>query len=82
LVIRGPDVLEYTSTMLSNSEYIYQGRGLGSAMRGSERSRLLGPMRLKLADVKPDSPMGFIAIVEDNGSCERGELSLKNRIYH
>lgn len=81
LVIRGPDVLGYASTMLSNSEFILQGRGLGSAIQGSERSRLLGPMRLRLADVRPDGPVGFIAIVEDNGSWEQGELSLRNRVY-
>ncbi len=77
---RGPDILGYCSTMLVNSPYIKQGRGIGSTMGGVERARVFGKTPLKLVDIDADKDIGYITLVEDDASVRPG--SLQRRRYY
>ena len=59
--VQGPEVLGYCSSLVKDSRYF--NISTGSTMRGAERAKRLGKLKLRLADVSGDRDVGHIAIV-------------------
>ncbi|CAI4212738.1 unnamed protein product [Parascedosporium putredinis] len=55
-----PDVLAYASSMVRDNVFVPQP-ATGSALHGTERSRLLKDMRVQIADVWPEKEVGYVA---------------------
>ncbi|CAG9977922.1 unnamed protein product [Clonostachys byssicola] len=60
LLIRGPDVVGFASSMTHDNPYTPL-LDCGSAMPGPQRARWLRDMRVQLADVRPDNDVGYVA---------------------
>ncbi|KAI8723826.1 hypothetical protein NCS52_00239400 [Fusarium sp. LHS14.1] len=60
--IRGPDVLGFTSSLTRDNPYVPLAPG-GSSLDGPDRARKLRDLRLQLADVRPESETGYIAVL-------------------
>lgn len=58
--IKSPDVLGFTSSMTRDNPYVNLP-AVGSALDGAERARMLGDLRVHLADVRPRDEVGYIA---------------------
>jgi hypothetical protein len=92
-LLRGPEVLGYCTTFLRDSPFAINGRGVGSAMGASERTRRWKDVEIKLADVKAGDDVGYIAVVEvdkaqerSQGNCGKetsfgGKLEMGGRLY-
>ena len=61
-LVQGPEVLGYCSSLVKDSRYINVPNR--STMRGAERAKKLGRLKLRLADVAGDQDVGHIAIVD------------------
>ncbi|RSM09421.1 hypothetical protein CDV31_007727 [Fusarium ambrosium] len=59
--IRGPDVLGFASSLTRDNPYVPLAPG-GSSLDGPDRARKLRGLRLQLADVRPESETGYIAV--------------------
>ncbi|RSL45144.1 hypothetical protein CEP53_010899 [Fusarium sp. AF-6] len=59
--IRGPDVLGFASSLTRDNPYVPLTPG-GSSLDGPDRARKLRDVRLQLADVRPESETGYIAV--------------------
>ena len=55
-----PDVLGYASSMVRDNVFVPQPQ-TGSALHGTERSKLLKDLRVQIADVWPDKDVGYVA---------------------
>ena len=73
--LRGPEVLGYCTTFLRDSPFAINGRGVGSAMGASERTRRWKNVEIKLADVKAGEDVGYITVVEVDKAQERSQGS-------
>lgn len=60
LLIRGPDVVGFVSSMTRDNPYIPL-LDCGSAMPGPQRAKWLKDMRVQLADVRPNDDVGYVA---------------------
>lgn len=60
LVVRAPDVMGYVSSSTRDNRYFEVPAG-GSTLVGTERARLLGGVRVRIADVRPEEDVGYIA---------------------
>ena len=56
-----PDVLGFASTVIRKSKYV-KLPPVGSAASGAERARALGDIKVMMQDVKPNDPVGRIAL--------------------
>ncbi|KAF1925615.1 uncharacterized protein M421DRAFT_398148 [Didymella exigua CBS 183.55] len=56
-----PDIFYYASSLARENPYTNTPDG-GTALSGSERSRLLKNMKLQVADVSPESQYGYVAV--------------------
>lgn len=59
--IKGPDILGFASSVTRDNPYI-PIPSAGSSLGGADRARDLGEMRVQLADVSPESEVGYIAV--------------------
>jgi hypothetical protein len=57
-----PDTLGYVSTAVRNSRYLHLPKTTTGAMSGNQRARQLGRYKVMMQDVKPDEPVGKIAL--------------------
>jgi hypothetical protein len=62
--LRGPEILGHCLALLRDSPFAETGRGVGSAMGGSERVRRWGDVEVKLVDVRAGEDVGYIAVAE------------------
>lgn len=69
--LQAPEVLGYCTTFLRDSPFAINGRGVGSAIGASERTRRWKNVEIKLVDVKAGENVGYIAVVEVNEAQER-----------
>jgi hypothetical protein len=69
-----PDVFGFVSTLTRGSPYVDIPYG-GTTLDGIERAKLLQVLRVQLADVKEDAPIGYIALKSlrenDDGKASR-----------
>ncbi|RKK73342.1 hypothetical protein BFJ69_g9345 [Fusarium oxysporum] len=61
ILIQGPDVLGFASTLTRDNPYVPLPAG-GSHLDGPERARCLKNMRLELVDVRPEDETGYLAV--------------------
>ena len=67
-VIRAPNVLGFVSSLTRDSPYLAPIVPPGGSMLdGAERARVLGDVRVRLVDVKPEEPVGRIAFAAVGG---------------
>lgn len=83
VLIVGPEVLGYASSLTQDNPYVPLPTA-GSGLDGPERSRVLRDLRLQLADVRPNEDIGYIAVraiptkaVDE--ITEQGSIELMNR---
>jgi hypothetical protein len=57
-----PDTLGYVSTAVRNSRYLHLPKTTAGTMSGTRRARELGRYKVMMQDVKPDDPVGKIAL--------------------
>jgi len=74
-----PDVLGYASSMVRDNVFVPQQQ-TGSALHGTERSRLLKDLRVQIADVWPDRDVGYVAFTTV-GSRPRWTPLSRHRVY-
>lgn len=73
----GPDIFGFASNLANKNKYMRVPTG-DSSMSGAERTRRLGHVKVMLQDVKPDDPVGKIAL----GSIDNGGARLTpGRVY-
>ena len=72
-----PDMLGYASTLARKSKYVDLPK-VNSSMSGAERARKLGDHRVMMQDVKPDAPVGRVALGKATPEAKRLE---KGRDY-
>ncbi|RGP72181.1 hypothetical protein FSPOR_2853 [Fusarium sporotrichioides] len=61
VLIVGPEILGYASSLTRDSPYVPRSN-IGSALGGPERARALGDIRLQLVDVRPNEDIGYLAV--------------------
>ncbi|CVL03946.1 uncharacterized protein FMAN_14915 [Fusarium mangiferae] len=61
ILIQGPDVLGFASTLTRDNPFVPLPAG-GSHLDGPERARCLKNMRLELVDVRPEDETGYLAV--------------------
>ncbi|KAJ3522152.1 hypothetical protein NM208_g12981 [Fusarium decemcellulare] len=61
ILIKGPDVLGFASSVTRNNIHIPLPAG-GSNLDGPDRARMLGHIRVQLGDVRPEDEVGYIAV--------------------
>ncbi|KAK3503895.1 hypothetical protein B0T13DRAFT_143880 [Neurospora crassa] len=71
LTTPAPDILDHASSLTRENPYIPVPKG-GSAIGGPERARILRRMRVKMADVRPDEQIGYVALVATTGVLDQG----------
>lgn len=59
--IHAPDVLGFASSFTRDNPYVPLASG-GSSLDGPDRARKLRDLRLQIADVRPESETGYIAV--------------------
>ncbi|KAH8706100.1 hypothetical protein GQ44DRAFT_819031 [Phaeosphaeriaceae sp. PMI808] len=76
-----PDLFSYAASMTRDNPYTNNPNG-GSALGGTERSRLLKKLRVQIGDVRPYDKVGYVALrsVEKRGEFSTGMLR-KGRLY-
>ncbi|CAH0025480.1 unnamed protein product [Clonostachys rhizophaga] len=72
LLIKGPDVIGYASSMTRDNTYIPLLQDSGSVLHGPTRARLLKDLRVQLADVRPESNAGYIAFRAVPSNLQKG----------
>jgi hypothetical protein len=72
LLIKGPDVIGYASSMTRDNTYIPLLQDSGSVLHGPTRARLLKDLRVQLADVRPESNDGYIAFRAVPSNLQKG----------
>lgn len=60
LVLRAPDIMGYVSSSTRDNAFFPLPMS-GSTLGGTERARLLGGVRVRIADVRPGEDVGYIA---------------------
>lgn len=80
--LRGPEVLGYCTTLLRDSPFAINGRGVGSAMGASERTRRWKNVEIKLADVQAGEDVGYVAVVEVDKDREQSDGSWDKAISY
>ncbi|KAF5971553.1 hypothetical protein FCOIX_9828 [Fusarium coicis] len=61
ILIQGPDVLGFASTLTRDNPFVPLPAG-GSHLDGPERARCLKNVRLELVDVRPEDETGYLAV--------------------
>jgi hypothetical protein len=61
VLVKGPDILGFASSMTRDSPYVSLPEG-GSSLDGPDRARLLRGTRIQLADVRPEEEIGYITL--------------------
>jgi hypothetical protein len=76
-----PDLFYYASSLARENPYADTPDG-GSALDGSERSRLLRALRVQIADSSPEHEVGYVVLksVGDDEGFQAGRLK-KDRLY-
>lgn len=76
-----PDLFYYASSLTRENPYTDTPDG-GTALGGAERSRLLKKMKVQVADVSPESEVGYVVLksVADEDNFQTGRLK-KGRLY-
>ncbi|KAJ8106309.1 hypothetical protein OPT61_g9621 [Boeremia exigua] len=76
-----PDLFSYASSLARENPYTNTPHG-GSALDGAKRSRLLGGMRVQIADVSPESEVGYVALksLDEDDDFRDGKLR-KDKTY-
>jgi hypothetical protein len=72
-----PDILGFASSLARKSRYVDLPK-VNSSMSGAERARLLGDHRVMMQDVKPEAPVGRVALGSAHATAKRLE---KGRLY-
>jgi hypothetical protein len=72
-----PDMLGFASSLARKSKYVDLPK-VNSSMSGAERARLLGDHRVMMQDVKPEAPVGRVALGSAHAKAKRLE---KGRPY-
>jgi len=72
-----PDMLGFASSLARKSRYVDLPK-VNSSMSGAERARLLGDHRVMIQDVKPEAPVGRVALGSAHAMAKRLE---KGRLY-
>ncbi|KAH6887487.1 hypothetical protein B0T10DRAFT_538933 [Thelonectria olida] len=83
LVIRGPDVLGFASSMTRENPYVALPPG-GSGLDGPERAKILREVRVRLAGVRPTEEVGYAALkaVSAEGETKSSEGPfIRKRLY-
>jgi hypothetical protein len=57
----GPNILGFASSIVRGSKHVKVPKG-GSTLSGQERARMLGGLKVMMQDVKPQAPVGKIAL--------------------
>ena len=73
-----PDVLGYASTLARNNRYLHLPKTAAKPMSGPERARAIGGVSVMIQDVKPDKPVGKIALGLHH---DRAEKLVPGRLY-
>lgn len=73
-----PDVLGYASSLARNNRYLHLPKTAANPMSGPERARTLGAVSVMIQDVKPDKPVGKIALGLHH---DRAEKLKPGRLY-
>lgn len=71
LTTPAPDIFDYGASLTRENPFVPVPKG-GSAIGGAERARMLRRMRVKMADVKPDEQVGYVALVATTGVVDQG----------
>ncbi|CCC09796.1 unnamed protein product [Sordaria macrospora k-hell] len=71
LTTPAPDIFDYGASLTRENPFVPVPNG-GSAIGGAERARMLRKMRVKMADVKPDEQVGYVALVGTTGELDQG----------
>lgn len=66
-----PDIFDYGASLTRENPFVPVPKG-GSAIGGPERARILRRMRVKMADVRPDDQVGYVALVATTGVPDQG----------
>ncbi|KAH7087585.1 hypothetical protein FB567DRAFT_469954 [Paraphoma chrysanthemicola] len=76
-----PDLFSYAASMTRGNPYTNVPGG-GTALGGTERSRLLKKLKVQIADVRPGDEVGYVALrsVDRRSEFDRGRLK-KGRKY-
>ncbi|KAJ4310426.1 hypothetical protein N0V94_008453 [Neodidymelliopsis sp. IMI 364377] len=76
-----PDLFYYASSLARENPYVNTPDG-GTGLGGAERSRLLKEMKVQIADVSPDSQVGYVVLksVDTGEGFQLGRLR-KDRMY-
>ncbi|KAF2028472.1 hypothetical protein EK21DRAFT_113809 [Setomelanomma holmii] len=76
-----PDLFSYAASMTRGNPYTDIPAG-GTALGGTERSRLLKNLKVQVADVRPGDDVGYVALrsVDRRSEFDRGRLR-KGRMY-
>lgn len=78
---RGPDVLEYASSLVRDNPYV-KADAASSAVDGLDYTRELAGLKLRLLDVRPHDEYGHIAIASDMDERSGSGAGLsKGRLY-
>jgi hypothetical protein len=78
----GPDVLGYMSSFVARNPYTTDaGARRNSAMDGSERSRCMHGIRIRLEDVRERDQVGHIAVSILSGKGESARKLKSGRLY-
>ncbi|KAK3342586.1 hypothetical protein B0H65DRAFT_429262 [Neurospora tetraspora] len=71
LTTPAPDIFDYGASLTRENPFVPVPKG-GSAIGGPERARMLRKMRVKMADVRPDDQVGYVALVATTGVVDQG----------
>lgn len=75
-----PDLFYYASSLARENPYTKTPDG-GTALDGAQRSRMLKDMQVQIADVSPESRVGYVVLKSvDDGDFQAGRLQ-KSRLY-
>ncbi|KAH6880625.1 hypothetical protein B0T10DRAFT_495042, partial [Thelonectria olida] len=77
--VHGPDLLGFASSMTRDNPYIPVAPG-GTTLDGPERARVLGNMRVQIADVRSSDEIGYIAMRSIPGPDYSGEETGDSRV--
>ncbi|KAJ4383136.1 hypothetical protein N0V85_008478, partial [Neurospora sp. IMI 360204] len=71
LTTPAPDIFDYGASLTRENPFVPVPKG-GSAIGGAERARVLRRLRVKMADIRPDDQVGYVALVGTKGVLDQG----------
>ncbi|KAH7129016.1 hypothetical protein EDB81DRAFT_764164 [Dactylonectria macrodidyma] len=86
VLIHGPDILGFPSSITRDSPYMPLLSG-GSGLSGPERAKMLRHIRVQLTDVRPDDDIGYVAVIAvpstdpAEGGTRREKTVFKTQIF-